>query len=238
MYGYVQKKEKCLQNRFFHGGFMKIIRKWLAIMLGAAILIILVLWLQKNYKGFSPEEFRNWITQWGLLAPFLFILLYTLRPFVLFPSSIFAITSGLSFGFYWGCLFTYLGSLGGGLITYYAINRLGRFNKSEQWKNERYKKIRSNIEREGFRYVLLLRLLPVLNYDLVSYLTSMTKVKFKDYAIATAIGIIPGTIAYTYLGTSMTSGSKQVVFIGTTLLFVIVGLPLIFKKKMKARIGL
>jgi uncharacterized membrane protein YdjX (TVP38/TMEM64 family) len=217
---------------------MKITRKWLAIMIGAAILIILVLWLQKNYKGFSPEEFRNWITQWGLLAPFLFILLYTLRPFVLFPSSIFAITSGLSFGFYWGCLFTYLGSLGGGLITYYAINRLGRFKKSEQWKNERYKKIRSNIEREGFRYVLLLRLLPVLNYDLVSYLTSITKVKFKDYAIATAIGIIPGTIAYTYLGTSMTSGSKQVVFIGTTLLFVIVGLPLIFKKKMKARIGL
>lgn len=217
---------------------MKITKKWLIIMLSAAILVSLVLWLQKNYKGFSPEEFRNWIMQWGLLAPFLFILLYTVRPFVLFPSSIFAITSGLSFGFYWGCLYTYLGSLGGGLVTYYAVNRLGRFKKSKQWKNERYNKIRSNIEREGFRYVLLLRLLPVLNYDLVSYLTSITKVKFKDYAIATAIGIIPGTIAYTYLGTSMTSQSKEVIWIGTTLLFVIVGLPLIFKKKMKARIGL
>lgn len=217
---------------------MKITKKWLFIMLSAAILVLLVLWLQKNYKGFSPEEFRNWIMQWGLLAPFLFILLYTVRPFVLFPSSIFAITSGLSFGFYWGCLYTYLGSLGGGLVTYYAVNRLGRFKKSKQWKNERYNKIRSNIEREGFRYVLLLRLLPVLNYDLVSYLTSITKVKFKDYAFATAIGIIPGTIAYTYLGTSMTSQSKEVIWIGTTLLFVIVGLPLIFKKKMKARIGL
>ncbi|WP_264191106.1 TVP38/TMEM64 family protein [Fictibacillus halophilus] len=217
---------------------MKITKKWLFIMFSLAILILLIVWLQKNYKGFSPEEFRNWIMQWGLLAPFLFILLYTLRPFVLFPSSIFAITSGLSFGFYWGCLYTYLGSLGGGLITYYAVNRLGRFKKSKQWKNERYNKIRSNIEREGFRYVLLLRLLPVLNYDLVSYLTSITKVKFKDYAIATAIGIIPGTIAYTYLGTSMTSQSKEVIWIGTTLLFVIVGLPLIFKKKMKARIGL
>jgi uncharacterized membrane protein YdjX (TVP38/TMEM64 family) len=217
---------------------MKITKKWLIIMLSAAILVLLVLWLQKNYKGFSPQEFRNWIMQWGLLAPFLFILLYTVRPFVLFPSSIFAITSGLSFGFYWGCLYTYLGSLGGGLVTYYAVNRLGRFKKSKQWKNERYNKIRSNIEREGFRYVLLLRLLPVLNYDLVSYLTSITKVKFKDYAIATAIGIIPGTIAYTYLGTSMTSQSKEVIWIGTTLLFVIVGLPLIFKKKMKARIGL
>ncbi|MFE1244027.1 TVP38/TMEM64 family protein [Fictibacillus sp. NPDC058756] len=217
---------------------MKITKKWLFIMISAAILVLLVLWLQKNYKGFSPEEFRNWIMQWGLLAPFLFILLYTVRPFVLFPSSIFAITSGLSFGFYWGCLYTYLGSLGGGLVTYYAVNRLGRFKKSNQWKNERYNKIRSNIEREGFRYVLLLRLLPVLNYDLVSYLTSITKVKFKDYAIATAIGIIPGTIAYTYLGTSMTSQSKEVIWIGTTLLFVIVGLPLVFKKKMKARIGL
>ncbi len=217
---------------------MKITKKWLFIMLSAAILVLLVLWLQKNYKGFSPEEFRNWIMQWGLLAPFLFILLYTVRPFVLFPSSIFAITSGLSFGFYWGCLYTYLGSLGGGLVTYYAVNQLGRFKKSKQWKNERYNKIRSNIEREGFRYVLLLRLLPVLNYDLVSYLTSITKVKFKDYAFATAIGIIPGTIAYTYLGTSMTSQSKEVIWIGTTLLFVIVGLPLIFKKKMKARIGL
>lgn len=217
---------------------MRITKKWLIIMLSAAILILFVLWLQKNYKGFRPEEFRNWIMQWGLLAPFLFILLYTVRPFVLFPSSIFAITSGLSFGFYWGCLYTYLGSLGGGLVTYYAINRLGRFKKSKQWKNESYNKIRSNIEREGFRYVLLLRLLPVLNYDLVSYLTSITKVKFKDYAFATSIGIIPGTIAYTYLGTSMTSQSKEVAWIGTTLLFVIVGLPLIFKKKMKARMGL
>lgn len=217
---------------------MKITKKWLFIMISAAILVLLILWLQKNYKGFSPEEFRNWIMQWGLVAPFLFILLYTVRPFVLFPSSIFAITSGLSFGFYWGCLYTYLGSLGGGLVTYYAVNQLGRFKKSKQWKNERYNKIRSNIEREGFRYVLLLRLLPVLNYDLVSYLTSITKVKFKDYAVATAIGIIPGTIAYTYLGTSMTSQSKEVIWIGTTLLFVIVGLPLIFKKKMKARIGL
>ncbi|MBY6035601.1 TVP38/TMEM64 family protein [Fictibacillus nanhaiensis] len=217
---------------------MKINKKWPIWMLSAAILILLVMWLQKNYKGFSPEEFRTWIMQWGWLAPFLFVLLYTVRPFVLFPSSIFAITSGLSFGFYWGCLYTYLGSLGGGLVTYYTINSLGRFKKSKQWKNKRYEKIRSNIEREGFRYVLLLRLLPVLNYDLVSYLTSMTKIQFKDYAIATAIGIIPGTIAYTYLGTSMTSESKEVVWIGTTLLFILVGLPMVFKKKMKAKIGL
>ncbi|MCM3719664.1 TVP38/TMEM64 family protein [Fictibacillus phosphorivorans] len=217
---------------------MKITKKWMLIIFSGVILVLLIVWLQRNYKGFSPQEFRNWIMQWGLLAPFLFILLYTFRPLVLFPSSIFAITSGLSFGFYWGCLYTYLGSLGGGLITYYAVNRFGQFKKYKQWKNERYNKIRSNIEREGFRYVLLLRLLPILNFDLVSYLTAITKVKFKDYAIATAIGIIPGTIAYTYLGTSMTAQSKEVIWIGTTLLFVIVGLPLVFKKRMKTRVGL
>jgi uncharacterized membrane protein YdjX (TVP38/TMEM64 family) len=217
---------------------MKINKKWLLIILGITVILLIVFWLQRNYKQFSPNDFRDWIMQWGLLAPVLFIVLYTLRPFVLFPSSIFAITSGLSFGFYRGCLYTYLGSLGGGLITYFAINRLGRFKKSKQWKNERYEKIRSNIEKEGFRYVLLLRLLPVLNYDLVSYLTSITNIKFKDYAAATAIGIIPGTLAYTYLGTSMTAGSKEVVWIGTTLLFVLVGIPLLFKRKMKTKIGL
>jgi uncharacterized membrane protein YdjX (TVP38/TMEM64 family) len=217
---------------------MKINKKWLIIMLCTLVIITLLYWLQKNYKQFSPKDFRDWIMQWGLLAPILFIVLYTLRPFVLFPSSIFAITSGLSFGFYWGCIYTYLGSLGGGLVTYFAINRLGRFRKNKQWKNERYEKIRSNIENEGFRYVLLLRLLPVLNYDLVSYLTSITSIKFKDYAIATAIGIIPGTLAYTYLGTSMTAGSKEVVWIGTTLLFILVGVPLVLKRRMKAKIGL
>ncbi|WNB93636.1 TVP38/TMEM64 family protein [Bacillus sp. NEB1478] len=217
---------------------MKISKKWLFIILCTTIILLLIFWLQRNYKQFSPSDFRDWIMTWGLLAPILFIVLYTLRPFVLFPSSIFAITSGLSFGFYWGCLYTYLGSLGGGLITYFAINRLGRFKKSKQWKNERYEKIRSKIENEGFRYVLLLRLLPVLNYDLVSYLTSITNIKFKDYAAATAIGIIPGTLAYTYLGTSMTAGSKEVVWIGTTLLFILVGIPMLFKRKMKAKIGL
>jgi uncharacterized membrane protein YdjX (TVP38/TMEM64 family) len=124
------------------------------------------------------------------------------------------------------------------LATYYAVNRLGKFKKGKQWKNERYEKIRSNIKNEGFRYVLLLRLMPVLNYDLVSYLTSITRMRFKDYFLATAIGIIPGTLGYTYLGTSMTAGSKEVVWIGTTLLFILVGLPLLFKKKMRARIGL
>jgi uncharacterized membrane protein YdjX (TVP38/TMEM64 family) len=217
---------------------MKNNRKWLIIASGT-VLLILILWImQKYYNEFSPNEFRDLFISMGWSAPILFVVLYTLRPFVLFPSSIFAVTSGLSFGFYWGCLYTYIGSLGGGLATYYAVNRLGKFKKYGKWKNERYEKIRGNIRREGFRYVLLLRLVPVLNYDLVSYLTSMTNMRFRDYFFATALGIIPGTIAYTYLGTSMTVESKEAVWIGTTLLFVLIGLPILFKRKMREKIGL
>ncbi|MFC7371154.1 TVP38/TMEM64 family protein [Fictibacillus iocasae] len=190
-----------------------------------------------KYFHISPKDFKNWILSWGWAAPAVFIILYAFRPFVLFPSSVFAMTAGLAFGFGWGSLYTYCGSLAGGLLTYLAVSRFGTFKKAGQWEGK-YSKIRENIKKEGFIYVLLLRLLPVLNYDLVSYLTSVSKVRFRDYALATAVGIIPGTLAYTYFGTSVTSGNKGAVWAGVGVLLVLVGIPILLKKRMQKKIGL
>ncbi|MFC0188369.1 TVP38/TMEM64 family protein [Fictibacillus aquaticus] len=207
----------------------------------AALLLIAagcaLYFIHTKYFHISPKTFKEWILSWGWSAPAVFILLYAFRPFVLFPSSVFAMTAGLAFGFGWGSVYTYCGSLAGGLMTYIAVSKFGSFKKADQWEG-RYGKVRENIKKEGFLYVLLLRLLPVLNYDLVSYLTSVSKVKFRDYALATAIGIIPGTLAYTYFGTSVTSGNKGAIWAGVGVLLVLVGVPILFKKRMQKKLGL
>lgn len=209
--------------------------------LGKYLIILIIvgsLWyINHRYLNLTPERFRSWILSWGVWAPLIFIGLYALRPFVLFPSSVFAITSGLAFGLYWGCLYTYIGSLSGGLVTFLAIRWIGKGKVKKEWKGN-YQKIQEGIQQRGFVYVLILRLLPILNYDLVSYLTSMANVKFKDYAAATAIGILPGTLAYTYLGASVAHTGMKEILISSIIIITLIVLPVVTRKRWQKKLGL
>ncbi|MED2972660.1 TVP38/TMEM64 family protein [Fictibacillus sp. B-59209] len=196
-----------------------------------------LLYINQRYLNLTPERFRGWILSWGVWAPIVYIALYAFRPFVLFPSSVFAVTSGLAFGLYWGCLYTYLGSLSGGLMTFLAVKWIGKKSVKKEWKGN-YQKIQEGIKQRGFIYVLILRLLPILNYDLVSYLTAAANVKFKDYAAATAIGIIPGTLAYTYIGASVANTGMKEILISSIIIITLIILPVVTRKRWQKKLGL
>ncbi|WP_062235182.1 TVP38/TMEM64 family protein [Fictibacillus sp. FJAT-27399] len=200
-------------------------------------LAVCLLYINHRYLNLTPERFRGWILSWGVWAPIVYIALYAFRPFVLFPSSVFAVTSGLAFGLYWGCLYTYLGSLSGGLMTFLAVKWIGKKSVKKEWKGN-YQKIQEGIKQRGFIYVLILRLLPILNYDLVSYLTAAANVKFKDYAAATAIGIIPGTLAYTYIGASVANTGMKEILISSIIIITLIILPVVTRKRWQKKLGL
>ncbi|MDM5199611.1 TVP38/TMEM64 family protein [Fictibacillus enclensis] len=211
-------------------------RNWMKILI-IAISVALLWYFNHKYLNLTPEVFREWILSWGVWAPIVFIVLYGLRPFVLFPSSVFAITSGLAFGLYYGCMYTYIGSLSGGLMTYLAVRWIGKRAMKKEWKGK-YQKVQEGIKEKGFIYVLILRLLPILNYDLVSYLTAAANVRFRDYAAATAIGIIPGTLAYTYIGSSVAHTGMKEILISSIILIILIVLPVVTRKRWQKKLGL
>src|SRR5438270_264472 len=55
----------------------------------------------------------------------------------------------------------------------------------------------------GFKIVLLTRLSPLFPFTLLNYAFGLTKVRFRDYLLASWIGMLPGTVMYVYLGSTV-----------------------------------
>ena len=69
--------------------------------------------------------------------------------------------------------------------------------------NSRFRAIDEAVGREGFKIVLLARLSPVFPFNLLNYAFGLTRVSFRDYVVASWVGMLPGTILYAYLGSTV-----------------------------------
>lgn len=58
------------------------------------------------------------------------------------------------------------------------------------------------VGRQGARLVLLLRLSPLVPYNLLNYMLGLTRVRLRDYVWASWLGMLPGTLMYAYLGSA------------------------------------
>lgn len=193
--------------------------------------IILTLILSGNKITHEPEELRSWILSFGLFSPLLYILLCSLRPLILFPFLILTIAGGLAFDAVLGTILTIIGGLIGGSISFFITRQYGDLLKLE--RRESLRKLEKKIEERGFQYVLILRVLPFLNFDLVSYISGLSSVRYKAYFVATLLGMIPGTIGLNYLGSSLINGEiTHIVFILVVLVMVFV-VSLLLKRKYK-----
>ena len=72
-------------------------------------------------------------------------------------------------------------------------------------QNEKFAAIDNAVARQGFKIVLLTRLSPVFPFNLLNYAFGLTKVSFWKYALASWIGMLPGTVMYVYFGAGLRS---------------------------------
>lgn len=196
-----------------------------------AFVVLLFFYINNRYLNFTPTMIQEWLLSFGVLAPILFVFIYTIRPLILFPASVLSLTGGLAFGAIGGTIYTIIGATLGAALSFLLARKLGgKFIKEPT--SEKRKKIQRNLEKNGFLYVLLLRLIPLFNFDLISYVAGVSKVKFRSFFLATLIGIIPGTFAYNFLGSSFTSGDWTVVLIAASVFLVVLIVPLLLKKRL------
>src|SRR5262249_5629033 len=67
----------------------------------------------------------------------------------------------------------------------------------------RFRAIDAAVAEQGFKIVLLTRLSPVLPFNLLNYAFSLTRVSFRDYVLASWMGMLPGTMLYVYIGSTI-----------------------------------
>src|SRR6476619_2745359 len=62
------------------------------------------------------------------------------------------------------------------------------------------KRLIDGVDAEGWRFVAFVRLVPLFPFNLSNYVLGLTRIPLHHYVIATLIGMVPGTVAYTWLG--------------------------------------
>ncbi|MBI4487580.1 MAG: TVP38/TMEM64 family protein [Deltaproteobacteria bacterium] len=177
--------------------FLKLILLVLLVLLG----LFLGRYLLTHYD-LAPQAIRNYLLSFGPWAPLVYIIVYMIRPLVFFPASILSIAGGLVFGPLFGTIYTVIGASLGALLSFGIARFLGRDFVKPLFKG-RLQQCDAFAERNSFSVVLFMRLLPIFPFDMVNYGAGLCGVKPGGYIMATVVGIIPGTFAYVYLGSSL-----------------------------------
>ncbi|HEV2067108.1 MAG TPA: TVP38/TMEM64 family protein [Thermomicrobiales bacterium] len=151
-----------------------------------------------------PEGIREWLDGLGPWAPLVFIILLATAVVVSpIPSVPLDIAAGLAFGFVWGTVYVLIGAELGAIIAFLIARRLGR-----QWLARRLPQpamtgIDAFAARRGIRALVLMRMLPVFNFDWVSYAAGLTSISFPAFALATLVGMIPPVMAIVAVGSTL-----------------------------------
>ncbi len=171
-----------------------------------AIIFVVVVILLKDY--ISIDAILSFIEsiRANQLAPFIFVVIYAFAVTIAIPAVAFTLLAGSIFGFWWGMLLVIIASNIGCHLSYWIAKLLGkdfvlRFIKEGSFLESATKKAKDN----GFIFMMYARLIPLFPFVAVNYLSGIIDIKYRHYAIATLIGMIPGTAVYTYLGYSASS---------------------------------
>ncbi|WP_444685033.1 TVP38/TMEM64 family protein [Alkalicoccus luteus] len=204
--------------------------KMTAVAVAAGVLI----YLNREFIQISPEEIERWVSEAGVWAPLVFVILYTVRPLILFPASILSLAGGLKFGALYGTALIVAGATAGAVLSFVVARRLGKNIAGKEWKG-RGAELQRQLERNGFIYVLMIRLIPIFNFDMISYLCGISKVKLRAFFFGTWIGIIPGAFAYAFLGASVMEGNIQLIAGAVAVFIAVSAIPLFFRNKFAGK---
>ncbi len=127
-----------------------------------------------------------------------YVAVYTLGTLLFLPGTVLAFVGAVLFGHIEGTLYTWIGACLGATLSFLFSRWMGRA-LIVRLLGERLKALDAFIENRGFWGILILRLLPVFPFNLINFGSGLTAVRFRDYVLATMIGIVPGTFVYQFL---------------------------------------
>ncbi len=140
-----------------------------------------------------------WIKELGWWAPVLFVSIYCLASLLFLPTLVLTFAGGALFGPVFGVVYNLAGALAGATVSF-LITRHFLPALSINKHHEKLNKIINDVNDKGWVVVALLRLFPIIPFNLVNYGLGITNIKFRVYLLATFIFLIPPEIIYTYCG--------------------------------------
>ncbi len=142
---------------------------------------------------------KDWVSQAGMSGPLIFMLIYILATIFFIPGSVMTLAGGALFGPIAGVIYNLGGATAGAVIAFITARYVAR-DWVESKASSRLQTLQQGVETDGWKFVAFVRLTPVFPFNLLNYALGLTRIKLGQYSLTSALCMLPGAIAYTYLG--------------------------------------
>jgi uncharacterized membrane protein YdjX (TVP38/TMEM64 family) len=199
-------------------------------------LIVLVVGILATLGGFyfsQCEEkvcpsIQQFVQSFGPWAPLIFATLYVAASPIPFVSTVLSATAGLVFGTVRGALYTVVIATVSSLVPFTIARRLGREWVESKLKGKRFDEM---YERSGgsggFVFIALMRLVPILPWEVQNYVAGLSKIGVFTFLLATLVGIIPATTSLAFLGSAASDPSSPQFYVALGINVVAALIPIV-----------
>ena len=166
----------------------------------------------------------------------IFLIAHVIANAIGVPGTVLVVVGGAAYGLWWGTLCSAIGATMGAVVAFWLARYL-----LHDWFQKRFahsallKKLNQTLCNEGLSCILLIRFSPVSPFNVVNFALGLTPVSVRSYALGTLIGIIPGTLAYTWLGVTgaeaIASGNWLPLVCCLLLLMLLSALPIALRRR-------
>jgi uncharacterized membrane protein YdjX (TVP38/TMEM64 family) len=170
---------------------------WVAF--GFVLLALCLGWLLLPLRQWM-DDLQSWLLGLGAWGVVIFALILILATFLPMPDWPLPIVAGYVYGA-WAFLLVYVGIALPSAVAFLAARYLARDGiRAFLNRRPKYQAIDRAVTKEGWQVVMLLRLSPIIPFNVQNYALGATGIPFWQYLGATLVGIIPGIAIYVYFG--------------------------------------
>ncbi len=191
----------------------------------AVIVVVRVTGLTAYLSLDNLARLRDYVESFGPAAPLVFIAGYAAATVAFLPGTPLTLLAGLAFGPVVGTVYVLAGATIGLTLAFLVARYVAR-GLVASWveENERMKRLDAEVGRQGWRILLITRLVPLFPFNLQNYAYGLTRIRLGTYVLVSAICIVPGTAAYTFAGGSVTSGdlTRTFIYLGVAAIFFVI----------------
>ena len=204
-------------------------RSWPKLLLGLAGVLagLFFAWRLGAFDLLSVDNIDRldaWFAGLGFWAPLVFVLLWIVAAVFFLPGLAITIVGGLIFGAVWGTVWTTVGA-NLGAIAAFLIGRYAARDMVEGIveKNQALRKIDEGVAHQGWRMLLITRLVPIFPFNVQNYVYGLTDIPLRTYVLVTVPCMLPATIAFNFAAGSVRTGDfgKTLWYLGVAAVFFV-----------------
>ena len=183
-------------------------RRWIHIPLLIAILGIFAAtaWYYFSmYDAFNRENLEQFIRGFGPWAPLAYAAIYVISSPIPFLAPVISAVGGLLFGTLRGTLLVLAVATASALVPFTMARQLGREWVASRLEGKKLDAIyQQSAGGQGFTLIMLMRLIPLLPWEVQNYVAGLTRVSPLTFILGTIVGIVPGSFSLVFLGAAAT----------------------------------